>query len=51
MDEDQSQQPVVKEPTEGGLDVPEAKKEKGSLGNWIILIISSVIVAALVYIV
>ncbi len=51
MDENQPQPPVEEQPTEGGLDVPERKKERSSLGNWIILILSSVIVVALVYIV
>ena len=49
MDENQSQQPVAKQPTEGGLDVPEVKKEKSSVGNWAILIVASIIVVALVY--
>ena len=45
----QQQQPTTQHPTEGGLDVPEAKKEKSSVGNWIILILASVVVVALVY--
>lgn len=51
MDENQPQQPAEEQPKEGGLDVPEVKKERSSVGNWIILVISSVIVVALVYII